>query len=355
MNFKVLISAILASLIAVVGCSSDSGGAGSGGDAGSGGSGGSAGSGGGIAKCETGFGGFPAPDCESLPDLTAYSVGLFYEVPPTSDDCPGGTFEGAAMNASALNVMLGNADIGDIICIAEGTYQMEATVNVPIPGITLKGIGASPDDTVLNFGGPGTGKGILVEQSNVTIENMWVKNTGDNGVQQQEVTGSVFRKLHVSWDVNGENMNLNGGYAVYPTFCQDTLIEYNQLQGASDAGIYVGKCGWDDDEETKGGIVRYNVVHENVLGLEIENSLDVVLHDNTMVNNTAGLLTIAQPGAWGDGQTPSNTNGVWYDNDSYCNNHPNFAAGGVPAIAPPGTGALVYGGDGQERGGGDEG
>lgn len=338
MNFKVLISAIFASIITVAGCSDDTNSAGGG-----------AGGGGGTATgvCDTGFGGFPAADCNNLPDLSGYAVGDFYDVPPTSDDCPGGTFEGAPMNASALNVLLSNANIGDIICIAEGTYAMEATVNVSIPGVTLKGIGDSPDDTVLNFGGPGTGKGILVQQDNVTIENMWVKNTGDNGVQQEEVTGSVFRKLHVSWDINGENMTLNGGYAVYPTFCQDTLIEYCQLQGASDAGIYVGKCGWDN-EETKGGIVRYNLVHENVLGLEVENSLDVVLHDNTMVNNTAGLLTIAQPGAWGDGNTPSNTNVIWYDNDSYCNNHPNFAAGGVPAIAPSGTGALVYSGDGQE-------
>jgi len=226
----------------------------------------------------------------------------------------------------------------------DGMYIMEGTVTVPIPGVTLKGIGASPDDTVLNFTGPGSGKGILVQADNVTIENMWVKNTGDNSVQQEQVTGSVFRKLHVSWDVNGDNMSLNGAYALYPTDCDDTLVEYNQLQGASDAGIYVGKCGWDDDT-TEGGVVQYNVVHENVLGLEIENSLDVVVHDNTMVNNTAGLLSLQQPISV---LKPSNTNIIWYDNNSYCNNHPNFAATGVAQIAPPGTGALIYSGDGQE-------
>jgi parallel beta-helix repeat protein len=338
MNFKLLISAILASLIAVVGCDSGSGdGAGGSGEGGTGGS---------LpkAECDTGFGGFPAADCDNLPDLTAYSVGDFYEVPATIDtDCTD-TFEDGEMNSNRLNTLLGNADIGDVICIAEGTYTMEATVNVPIPGVILKGIGASPDDTVLEFGGPSTGKGILVQTDDVTIENMWIKNTGDNSVQQEQASGSVFRKLHVSWDINGENMSLNGAYALYPTDCQDTLVEYNQLQGASDAGIYVGKCGWGDDT-TDGGIVRYNVVHENVLGLEVENSLDVVVHDNTMVNNTAGLLSLQQPISE---EKPSNKNIVWYRNNSYCNNHPNFAATGVAQIAPPGSGAIVYSGDGQE-------
>ncbi len=349
MNFKVLSSAVFASIIAIAGCSDDSGTTeGSGGSAGGGGGGaaGEGGAGGGTSGiCDTGFGGFPAADCDNLPDLTAYAVGDFYDsVPATADNDCDELFEGSDSNSADLNVLLNNAEIGQIICIAAGTYEMEATLTVGIPEVTLKGIGPSPDDTVLNFGGPSTGKGILVQQDDVTIENMWVKNTGDNAVQQEAVTGSVFRKIHVSWDVNGENMSLNGAYALYPTDCHQTLVEYNQLQGASDAGIYVGKCGWGDDA-TDGGIVRYNVVHENVLGLEVENSLDVVVHDNTMVNNTAGLLSLTQPIS---AEKPSNTNIIWYDNYSYCNNHPNFAATGVAQIAPPGSGAIVYSGNGQE-------
>jgi parallel beta-helix repeat protein len=432
MNFKVLISIVFAAMIAIAGCSDDT--------TNGGGSGGSAGTGGSTGICDTSFGGFPAADCENLPDLTSYSIGNYWEVPATSDVCTV-TFEDGEMNSNRLNAILDGADPGDTICIATGTYTMEATVTIAaVPGLTLKGIGASPDDTILNFGGPGTGKGILVQQDNVTIENMWVKNTGDNSVQQEEVTGSVFRKLHVSWDdfcegpgarencgescncegpfapancgeacslkacdeasdntgaactmdsecPNGEcvdqedpcgdlrlacedelcvpnpntycddpalicgegdacvgNMSADGAYALYPTDCHATLVEYNQLQGASDAGIYVGKCGWGDDT-TEGGLVQYNLVHENVLGLEVENSLDVVVHDNIMVNNTAGLLSLQQPIS---PEKPSNSNIVWYNNNSYCNNHPNFAATGVAQIAPPGSGAIVYSGDGQE-------
>jgi hypothetical protein len=81
------------------------------------------------------------------------------------------------------------------------------------------------------------------------------------------------------------------------------------------------------------------------LGLEVENSKNVVVHDNIMVNNTAGLLSLQQPIS----ETKLfNTDILWYDNDSYCNNHPNFAATGVAQIVPPGAGAIVYSGDGQE-------
>jgi parallel beta-helix repeat protein len=385
----------------VFGCGDDGGG----GAAGSGGAGATGGSGGGTGICDTGFGGFPAPDCGNLPDLTAYSVGDFYSpVPVTRDDDCTVTVAGDDVNSNNLNVILDGATRGDVICIAEGTYDLDATLTIAaVEGLTLKGIGPSPDDTVLSFGGPGTGNGITVQQDNVTIENMWVKNTGINGIQQEEVTGSKFRKLHVSWDdfcvgprapancnqacsnteecgdellicadlvcdaasdnpgdsctndggcPNGAclgvcigNISRNGAYAVYPTDCQDTLVEYSQLQGASDAGIYVGKCGWGDDT-TVGGLVQYNVVSENVLGLEVENSLDVIVHHNTMVNNSAGLFAYQTPNV--GSATPSNTNISWYANDSYCNNHPNFAATGAAQIAPPGTGALIVSGDGQE-------
>ncbi len=302
--------------------------------------------GGGTTGCVTDYPSQEAVDCDNLPNLTAYVVDGFYTVPATATDDCDATFSDTDTEtpANALDVMLENAEPGDVICIAPGTYEMEATITIgAVSGLTVKGTGESPDDTVLNYGGPGTGKGILVQTDNVTIENLWVKNTGDNAVQQEETIGSVFRKLHISWDVN-ENMSDNGAYGVYPTDCDDTLVEYNQIQGASDAGIYVGKCGYGD-ASTTAGIVRFNIVHENVLGLEIENSLDAVAHDNMMLNNTAGLLSLQQPIST---DKPSNTNILWYNNDVYCNNHPNFAATGVAQIVPPGAGAIVYSGDGQE-------
>ena len=335
MNFKVLISAVLASLIAVVGCDSSS--TGTGGTAGNGGSGGEAGMSGGG-----GSGGVPATvDCDALPNLDAYAV---ENAPATAtDDCTDPIFMPGDTAAQRLNARVENADPNDVICMAEGTYEMTDTIAISlVSGLTLKGIGDSPDDTILNFGGPGTGPGIFVQKDDVTIENMWVKNSGANGVEQDGTSGSVFRKLHVSWE--NADQKLNGPYGIYPSNCEDTLVEYCQATDAADAGIYIGKCGWLDDSTT-GGIVRYNIAARNVAGLEVENCLDVVAHDNLVVDNTGGLMPLQQPIS---ADRPANTGVLMENNKVWCNNHENFATAGVVQIIPVGSGMIVLGGDGVE-------
>jgi len=344
MNFKLLISAILASTIAVVGCESDStsgGTGGSGGGGGSAGTGGSAGSGG-----SGGSGGTPATvDCDNLPNVDAFAVGdVFDNVPDTtSDDCTDPIFMPGADAAARLNARLENADPEDVVCMAEGTYEMDGTIAISlVEGLTLKGIGASPDDTLLNFGGPGTGKGIFVQKDRVTIENLWVKNTGDNGIEQDGVTGSVFRKVRVSWD--SANQEEHGPYGIYPTNCEDALVEYSQASGAADAGFYLGKCGWLDDT-TDGGLMRYNITSGNVAGFEVENSLDVRAHDNLVMDNTGGLMPLQQPIS---AERPANKNVLMDHNMVWCNNHENFATTGVVQIIPVGSGLVNLGGDGIE-------
>jgi len=333
MKVKVLISAVLGSALAITGCSDSSSSTGGGGTAGG------------------GMGGTPsAVDCSDLPAVDAYAVAdVFADVPETSsNDCTEPVFMPGDNNAQRLNTRLENANPGDIVCMAEGTYEMENTISISlVEGLTLKGIGSSPDDTLLNFGGPGTGKGIFVQKDNVTIENLWVRNTGDNGIEQDGTSGSVFRKVHVSW--TNADPTQNGPYGIYPTFCEDTLVEYSQATDASDAGIYIGKCGWGDDS-TDGGRARYNIAARNVAGLEVENCLDVVAHDNLVIDNTGGLLTFQQPGAAGGGSTPSNTNVLVENNRVWCNNRENFATTGVVQIIPVGSGLLaISGNDGEIR------
>ncbi len=269
---------------------------------------------------------------------------VFDNVPVTSsDDCTDPIFALGADAAARLNTRLENADPGDVICLEEGTYEMSETINVSlVSGLTIKGIGESPDDTVLNFGGPGSGIGIFVQKDDVTVENLWVKNTGANGVEQDGTSGSVFRKLHVSWE--NEDQGQNGAYGIYPTNCEDTLVEYSQATDASDAGIYIGKCGWID-EATTGGVVRYNIAARNVAGLEVENCLDVVAHDNFVFGNTGGLMPLQQPIS---AERPANTGVLMENNRVWCNNGVNFATTGVVQIIPVGTGLLNLGGQGVE-------
>ena len=403
MNFKLLISAILASTIAVVGCESDStSGGGSGGSAGTGGSAGSGGSG--------GSGGAVEPKgCDDIPDTSNYIVP---DAPPTSDACdmtlnPTGSND----HAQIIDALVNNDLTDKTLCLGVGTWDMGGTVGITAdPGLTLKGLGDSPDDVVLDYADENLdcrgSVGINVGVDNVTIENMWVKNTCANSVEQRDVNGSVFRKVRVSWDdrcegsrarencgescnceglfapancdqacvedsdcddgrlacksdvcvpnaetycddpaltCGGEgacigNMTLNGAYGIYPTDCQNTLVEYCQVQGASDAGIYVGKC--------TGGLVENNIVYENVAGLEVENCIDVDASNNSAFNNVGGLFALQQDIS---GDMQANSNIRLFDSESYCNNHDNFAKeGSAVAGIPVGTGILSFAGNGVE-------
>ena len=364
MKVKVLISAILASMLAVTGCSDDSSPTGSGGGVGGMG------------------GGTPEPKgCDDIPDASSYIVP---NAPATAtEDCtltlnPTGTND----NAQIIDALVDNDLTDGTLCLGVGTWDMAGTIGITDdPGLTLKGIGPSPDDVVLDYadenGDCRGAKGINVGVDNVTIENLWVKNTCENGVEQRDTNGSVFRKVRVSWDdrcdrpsapancdatcANTEdcadprlvcdtvstsqtegtcigNMTLNGAYGIYPTDCQNALVEYSQVQGASDAGIYIGKC--------TGGSVENNIVNENVAGLEVENCVDVDASNNTAFDNVGGLFALQQDIS---GDMQSNTNVRLFDNETYCNNHPNFAKpGSAVAGIPVGTGLLSFAGDGVE-------
>ncbi len=300
-----------------------------------------------------------------------------------TDDCtitldPTGTND----NAQIIDALVDNDLTDGTLCLGVGTWDMAGTVGVTDdPGLTIKGIGASPDDVVLEYadenGDCRGSKGINVGVANVTIENLWVKNTCENAVEQRDTDGSVFRKVRVSWDdrcdrpsppancdatcANTEacaderlvcdtaftgqtegtcigNMTLNGAYGIYPTDCQNTLVEYSQVQGASDAGIYVGKC--------TGGSVENNIVYENVAGLEVENCVGVDASNNEAFDNVGGLFALQQDIS---GDMQSNTDVRLFDNETYCNNHPNFAKpGSAVAGIPVGTGLLSFAGDGVE-------
>ncbi|MGB5812740.1 MAG: parallel beta-helix domain-containing protein [Polyangiales bacterium] len=337
MNFRLLTSVALAAVVGLYGCGDDSGTGGSAGDGGSGGSGGT-GAVGGVGSGGSG-GGVAPKGCDDIPDTTSN----IEPNPPetTSDDCDETvTATGEDDQAQILMAIL-TVGANGVVCLEAGDYDMGGTVDITTtPGLTLKGIGATPDDVVLDYADDeGTcrgAQGINVTVDNVTIENMWVKNSCENAVVQRNVDGSVFRKVRVSWD--GVPRTENGAYGIYPTDCSNTVVEYCQTQGASDAGVYIGKCD--------GGIVENNVVYENVAGLEVENCLNVDASANEIFDNTGGLLALQQDIS---SEMQTNSDNRLFDNEVYCNNRENFAQpGSAVSGIPVGTGGLSFGGNGIE-------
>lgn len=220
-----------------------------------------------------------------------------------------------------------------VLCFAPGTYKLQNHIELSAAqNVTFRGTGSTRDATILDFTGQTTGEeGVLVTTDGFTVENLSIKNTAGNGIKVQ-AANSTFRNIKVGWDhaVATDAGPTSGAYAIYPTSCDHTLIEDNEVYGAADAGIYSGQC--------KHVIARRNNSHDNVLGIEIENTIGAEVYGNDVHGNVTGFLLDLLPNL----QQTTATDYLVHDNHVYDNNLPNFAkANTLAANAPQGTGVLV--------------
>ncbi len=291
-------------LAAGCGDSSSSGGGGAGGGADGGG-----GSGGGSTT-------------QGCPDVDTSDCDVV--VAPSDDD------------TSTVQTALIEAESGSTVCLCPGTYALENELQVTTPNLTVRGAGETRDDVVLDFAGQiGGDDGLTATADGFTVENLSVKNSPGNGVVATGVEGVTFRNLKVFWDAGSATSN--GAYAVYPVGSSKVLIEDCEIVGAADAGAYVG--------QSTQIIVRNNLVHANVAGIEIENSNDAEVYGNESYDNAAGILVFTLPNLDKKDGLRANV----HDNDIHDNNRDNFAEEGtIVAAVPPGIGVLVLAADNTE-------
>lgn len=218
---------------------------------------------------------------------------------------------------------------GGTITIPSGKY----TLSKPLwldgkKHVTIKGAGM--DETVLSFKNQKEGaEGIKITNAeNITLQDLSVQDTKGDAVKTQEVDKIQFIKVKTEW--TGRAKKSNGAYGLYPVQCTNVLIDGCEAIGASDAGIYVG--------QSDNIIVRNSKVSRNVAGIEIENSTNADVYNNTAIGNTGGILVFDLPGLI----KKKGGNVRVYKNLVKKNNFKNFApAGNSVALVPPGTGILV--------------
>ncbi len=288
--------------------------------------------------------------------LLAASDDHSFKAPPdtTDEDCSVTLAATGTGDADALIEAVESAESYTVICLSPGTFAMDKSVVISAASnLTIKGIGEKPSDTVLDFAGHNGDKGFDVTTPGFWIENLYVKNTLGNGVEvKADGTAdnpTVFRKLKVSWDVpdgalvdcspaddkgeGGDVRRRHGAYSVYPTKSKYVVVEFCEVEGASDAGLYIG--------QVEHGIVRHNSVHGNVAGLEVENSFSVVVYDNEVYGNSGGILALQEPGL----TRLTNDTVLIRNNVVYENNGCNFAKPATTvASIPPGTGMMSFAG-----------
>lgn len=218
---------------------------------------------------------------------------------------------------------------GDTICFCPGTYAIERELSLTVPGATVRGLGASRSDVVLDFASQSEGDdGVTATASDVTFERFSVKNTPGNGVVVTGGDGVTFRDLHVSWDAGSDSAN--GAYALYPVESTRVIVEESEVVGATDAAVYLGQC--------TNAILRNNVARGSVIGIEVENSEDVEVYGNVASDNTVGIALFTLPHL----PRKRNVRLLVRDNELVDNNRPNFAPmGALAASVDPGNGIYM--------------
>jgi len=223
---------------------------------------------------------------------------------------------------------------GDTIEVMPGIYKEE--VKIDLDNITIRGITHEtlPGDTTGSVRRPvldGDKKlsdGVLATGSNFVIENFDIRDYIANGVVAQHARNVMFRDLRI---------DSTGLYGVYPVSCTGVRIERCVATGIADAAMYVG--------QSRDIVVRDSEAYNNVTGIEIENSINAVVENNYVHDNTGGILVFILP----NNPSKAGHNCIVRNNRVINNNHANFAnPNSIVANVPPGTGVMVMAADNNE-------
>lgn len=249
--------------------------------------------------------------------------------------CDGVTGPCTRLDASATGEQVLTAFLqahdGDTIGFGAGTYHLDRDLSLAIDGVTLLGAGKDDRGTVLSFAESTGAQGILITGDRSHVEALAVVDTPGDALKWEGVNGVTVRNVRAAW--SGDPRAENGAYGLYPVQCQNVLIEDSEARGASDAGIYVG--------QSDNIIVRRNLAHFNVAGIEIENSTRADVYENTSTMNTGGVLVFSLPGL----QIHNGAGTRVYDNMIVDNNTLNFAPqGNIVGDVPTGSGVILLAG-----------
>ena len=126
-------------------------------------------------------------------------------------------------------------------------------------------------------------------------------------------------------------VDANGFYGLFPIVSRDGVISENEVRNTpSDAGVYVG--------QSDNVLIKDNRVHDNLIGVEVENSRHCAVIGNDIHGNTVGLLIDALP--FLERKTQETT--LVASNLIHDNNRPSTSQpGDLLGAFPPGIGILL--------------
>jgi parallel beta-helix repeat protein len=217
---------------------------------------------------------------------------------------------------------------GTDIYFKEGIYEFTSQLSIDDKS-DVRILGAGREETILSFKDQtASGEGLLATHcSKLLFQDLTIRDAKGDALKAKNCEQVSFVNVGTVW--SGEPRAGNGAYGLYPVECKTVFIDRCYAYGASDAGIYVG--------QSNTVIIRNSTAEGNVVGIEVENTISADVYNNSVSNNTGGILVLDLPGL-----TQYGSKCRVFGNTCDDNNRTNFAPpGNIVGVVPPGTGIMV--------------
>ena len=254
----------------------------------------------------------------------------------------------------SIQAAIDAAEPGSTIVVLPGTYQESAgsenALAISKNGIRL--IGAGAGKVILESTG-GQENGIVItpepncSECHLSLRQPTRLRRNMPPATKERINGFEIKGFTIKGFENGiftrhldnfrivNNMSIdNKEYGIFPTLSSQGLVANNYATGSDDSGIWI--------ETSEDIIVRNNLVEENVFGLEISNSKDILMIGNESRNNTTGIAVLLLPFF----EPFETSNIVLSHNWIHDNNRENTAnPAEIRSSVPSGTGIMLLGAD----------
>jgi Right handed beta helix region len=204
--------------------------------------------------------------------LVALSWSLAPVATPSSLAAGSGSEIQVPQDVPTLQLAIAQAEPGDTIVLAAGTYPGGNVVPPAKHDITIRGV--DRNEVVLD-GADTTKNGIVVRADGVSILNLSAHNFLENAFYWEGA--DRFRAAYLTaWNIRG--------YGIYVEDGEQGVIDHDYVSGAADAAYYVGEC-----KPCRTTISRV-VATLSAVGYSGTNATGVLIRDSVWDRNGAGIV-----------------------------------------------------------------
>jgi len=254
----------------------------------------------------------------------------------------------------SIRAALAEASPGDRIQVLPGVYHEGSAGDLNALTISMSGIEL--------VGMPSSTNAVVLENAGGQSYGVWVSPPDSAGAGPQSdpehppcgysgatikafslygftVRGFEVHGVHLAcvdgFSITSNVADANAVYGLFPVVSRNGVMVNNEVTNtARDAAIYIG--------QSDNVLIKNNRAHDNLLGIEVENSRNCAVIANEVYGNTFGVFIDIEP------LVERNTQKATLVTLNYVhdNNRPNTSEPDNPlALLPPGIGVLLAGAD----------